>query len=121
VSRRAAGWLAAAGVCAVASLGLPWSPGAGAPVGQQLGAGSPLRVFVVLAAVLVVAGLRTGRHRLLSLAVAAGLAGVLVGGPAATPSRVALAVAAGCLVAALRADGRPVLPRRRRGAPEPVS
>jgi len=113
VTRRAAGWLVAAGACAVAALGLPDSAGAAGPVGQQLGAGSPLRVFVTAAAVLVVAGLRTGRHRLLALAVPVALAGVLVGGPMATPSRVALAVAAGCLVAGLRAGGRPVLPGRR--------
>ncbi len=121
MSRRAAGWLVAAGVCAVAALGLPESAGIGGPAGPQLGAGSPLRVFVALVAVLVVAGLRTGRHRLLSLAVPVALAGVLVGGPAATPSRVALAVAAGCLVAGLRADGRPVLPRRGQEVPAPVS
>ena len=121
MSRRAAGWLVAAGACAVAALGLPWSAGAAGPAGEQLGAGSPLRVFVALAAVLVVAGLRTGRHRLLALAVPAALAGVLVGGPVATPSRVALAVAAGCLVAGLRAHGRPVLPRRGPEAPAPVS
>ena len=98
MNRGAAGWLAAAGVCAGASLGLPWSP-------LATGAGSPLRVFVVLAAVLVLVGLRTGRDRLLSLAVPVALAGVLVGGPAATPSQLALAVAAGCLVRGLRTKG----------------
>ena len=99
MNRRAAGWLAAAGACAGTSLGLPWSP-------LTTGAGAPLRVFVALAAVLVVAGLRTRRDRLLSLAVPVALAGVLVGGPAPTPSQLALAVAAGCLVRGLRIRGR---------------
>ncbi len=121
MSRRAAGWVVAAGGCAVAALGLPWSASIGGPAGPQLGAGSPLRVFVVLAAVLVVVGLRTGRHRVLRSAVPVALAGVLVGGPVVTPSRVALAVAAGFLVAGLRADGRPVLPWRGQEARAPVS
>jgi len=114
VSGRSAGWLAAAGTCALAALGLPWAP-------FLPGSASPSRVFVVLAAVLVATGLRTGRDRLLTLAVPVGLAGVLVGGPAPTPGRVALAVAVGCLVVALRADGRPVLPRRSAGGPAGVS
>jgi hypothetical protein len=114
VSRRSAGWLAAAGGCAVAALGLPWAP-------FLPGTAAPARVFVVLAVVLVGSGLRTGRDRLLSLAVLVGLAGVLVGGLDPTPGRVALAVAVGCLVAGLRTDGRPLLPGRDRGAAAPVS
>jgi hypothetical protein len=118
VSRRTGGWSAAAGVCAVAALGLPWS--LAAP-----GAATPVRVFVVLAVVLVVVGRRTGRDRLLSLAVLVGLAGVLLGGLSPTPGAVALAVAVGCLAAGLRADGRPVLPHRTSGrtgaGPAPLS
>jgi hypothetical protein len=114
VSRRSAGWLAAAGACAVAALGLPWGP-------FLAGSAAPARVFVVLAVVLVVVGLRTGRDRLRSLAVPVGIAGVLVGGLAPTPGRVALAIAVGCLVAGLRADGRPALPRRSAGEPARVS
>ncbi|GAB3362563.1 hypothetical protein [Modestobacter lapidis] len=106
MSRRPAGWLAAAGACAGAALGLPWQP-------LVPGTAAPARVFVALAVVLVVVGVRTGRGRLLSLAVLTGAGGVLAGGAlgggtALTPGRVALAVAVGCLVAALRCDGRPV-------------
>lgn len=111
MTRRSAGWLAAAGVCALAALGLPWAP-------FVPGTAAPARVLVVLAAVLVGAGLRTGRDRLLSVAVLVGLAGVLIGGPQPTPGRVALAAAVGCLAAALHADGRPVL-LRRPGRPGP--
>jgi hypothetical protein len=118
VSGRSAGWLSAAGACALAALGLPWAP-------LLPGSASPARVFVVLAVGLVAFGLRTGRDRLLSLAVPVGLTGVLVGvlvgGPGPTPGRVALVVAVGCLVAALRADRRPVLPRRRTGVPAALS
>jgi hypothetical protein len=102
VSRGLRGWLAAAGVCAVAALGLPWSM-AGTADGSPavlLGTASPARV------VLVLLGLRPGRERLLPFAVLAGAVGVVVGGPAPTPGRVALAAAVGCLVTGLRADGR---------------
>ena len=101
MNRRTRGWLAAAGVCAGAALGLPWSPGV-------VGAGSSARVAVAVAVVLVVVGLRTGRERLLGLALLAGAAGVLSGGPAPTPGRVALAVSVGCLAAGLPAGSRPV-------------
>ncbi len=103
------GRLALAGVCALASLGLPWGPG-------LAGSASPARVFVVLATVLVAAGLRTGRGRLRPAAVAVGAVGVLVGGTGATPGRVGLVAAVALLVAALRAGGRPV-PRRPRPGP----
>ena len=99
MSHRGAGWLAAAGACALTSLGLPWD--AFVP-----GVAVPARVLVVLAAVLALAALRTGRDGFLSLAVLAGGGGVLLGGPSPTPGRVALAVAVGCLVLGLRARRR---------------
>jgi hypothetical protein len=108
------GWLAAAAVCSVSALGLPWSVGTagdGSPV-VLAGAASPGRVAVAVGVVVVLVGLRTGRDRLLPFAVLAGATGVLVDGPAPTPGRVALALAVGCLVAGLRADGRPVFPQR---------
>jgi hypothetical protein len=105
VSGRLRGWLAAAGVCTAAALGLPWSA-------VLTGAQVPARVAVVAAVVLVCAGLRTGRDRLLSLAVLAGVAGALSGGLSPSPGRVALVLAVGCLIAGLRADGRPLVPGR---------
>lgn len=107
MSRRLRGWLGAAGLLAALSLGLPWS-------GLTTGADSPSRVAIVLAAFLVCAGLRTGRDRLLPLAGAVGVIGVLWGGLAPSPGRLALAAAVGCLVTGLRADGRPLLARNRR-------
>jgi hypothetical protein len=102
----ARGWSLAAAALAVAALGLPWS-------GQLPGASSPSRVAVVAGLALAAAGLRTGRDRLLTAALAAALVGVLLGGVDATPGRLALAAAAACLVLACRAAGRRLLPARR--------
>jgi hypothetical protein len=103
MSRRLTGWLAAAGVLAVASLGLPWSPG-------TVGTGAPSRVAIVAAIALVVLGVTRGRAGLLPVAVLVGAAGVLLGGVTASPGRLALAAAVVCLAAGLRAGGRRVLP-----------
>ena len=103
------GWLVAGGVLAVAALGLPWT-------GQLAGAAHPARVAVVAGLVLAVAGLRTGRDRLLTAAVGAGAVGVLLGGPDATPGRLALAGAVACLVLGCRATGRRLLPEQIRSS-----
>jgi hypothetical protein len=103
------GWLGGAAVLAVAALALPWT-------GQLAGAASPARVAVVAGLVLATAGLRTGRDRLLTAAVGAGVVGVLLGGPDPAPGRLALAAAVACLVLGCRAAGRPLLPGRRIGA-----
>jgi hypothetical protein len=100
------GWLAAGACLAAASLGLPW---AGALTGADVSA----RVAVVAAVALAVAGLRSGRDRLLTAALGAVVVGVLLDGVGAAPGRVALAAAGGCLVLGARAAGRPVLPTRR--------
>ncbi|HEV7871756.1 MAG TPA: hypothetical protein VGO95_10910 [Modestobacter sp.] len=102
-------WLLAGAVLAVAALGLPWT-------GQLAGAAHPARVAVVAGLVLAVAGLRTGRDRLLTAAVAAGAVGVLLGGPDPTPGRLALAGAVACLVLGCRATGRRLLPARIRSS-----
>ena len=99
------GWLAAGAFLAVASLGLPWS-------GPLTGAAVPARVAVVAAVALGAAGLFGGRDRLLTAALGAVVVGVLLGGPEASPGRVALALAGGCLVLGGRAAGRRVLPTR---------
>jgi hypothetical protein len=117
VSRRLRGWLVAAGLCAAAALGLPWSvvlTGAGSPA-VLTGAGSPARVAIAVAVVLTVVGLRSGRDRLATYAVLAGAAGVLSGGLSPSPGRIALVLAVGCLAAGLHADGRPVVPGRATG------
>ena len=98
------GWLATAAVLAVASLGLPWTD-------QLPGAAHPARVAIVAGLLLAVAGVRTGRDRLLTAAAGAGAVGVLLGGPDATPGRLALAAAVACLVMGCRAAGRRLLPR----------
>ena len=85
------GWLVAAAVLAVASLGLPWT-------GQLAGAAHPARVAVVAAVAFAVAGLRSGHHRLLTAAAGAGAVGVVLGGPDPTPGRLALAAAVACLL-----------------------
>ena len=100
---RGGAWLAAAAGGAAAALGLPWS-------GQLPGAAHPARVAVVVAVLLAVAGWRSGRDRLLTAAVAVAGAGLLLGGPDASPGRLALLAAAGCLVLACRAAGRRLLP-----------
>ncbi|MCZ2827335.1 hypothetical protein O2W14_00615 [Modestobacter sp. VKM Ac-2986] len=102
----ARGWSAAAAVLAAAALGLRWD-------GPLTGADVPARVAVVAAVVLAVAGLRSGRDRLLTAALGAVAAGVLLGGPEAGPGQVALAAAGICLVLGGRAAGRRVLPGRR--------
>jgi membrane protein implicated in regulation of membrane protease activity len=102
-------WLLAGGVLAVAALGLPWT-------GQLAGAAHPARVAVVAGLVLAVAGLRTGRDRLLTAAVGAGAVGVLLGGPDATPGRLALAGAVACLVLGSRVIGRRLLPEQIRSS-----
>ncbi|MFQ1004233.1 hypothetical protein [Modestobacter sp. SSW1-42] len=100
------GWLAAGAVLVAASLGLPWS-------GPLSGAEVPARVAVVAAVLLAVAGLRTGRDRLLTAALGAVAVGLLLGGPEAAPGRVLLAAAGVCLVLGSRAAGRRVLPAAR--------
>jgi hypothetical protein len=105
VSGRLPGWLAAAGVLAVVSLGLPWSA-------STAGTGAPARVAIVAAVGLVAAGLVRGRDRLLSAAVLVGAAGVLIGGVGPSPGRLSLAAAVACLAVGLRRTGRRVLPRR---------
>jgi hypothetical protein len=102
-------WLLAGGVLAVAALGLPWT-------GQLAGAAHPARVAVVAGLVLAVAGLRTGRDRLLTAAVGAGAVGVLLGGLDPTPGRLALAGAVACLVLGCRATGRRLLPEQIRSS-----
>ncbi len=109
MTARPRGLPAAAAILALLSLGLPWSP-------LTTGAWAPSRVAIVVTVALVVVGLRTGRERLLPMAAAAGLAGVLLGGLTPSPGRLALAAAVGCLVVGLRASGRPVLPGRRTAA-----
>jgi hypothetical protein len=99
------GWLLAGAALALAALGLPWDA-------QLTGAAHPARVAVVAALVLGTAGLRTGRDLLLTTALAAGIAGVLLGGADAAPGRLALAGAVGGLVLGCRAGGRSLLPRR---------
>jgi hypothetical protein len=98
MSRRPGGWLTTAGVLAVVSLGLPWSPG-------TAGSGAPSRVAIVAAIALVGLGLTRGRARLLPFAVLAGAAGLLLGGITASPGRLALAAAVACLVVGLRWPG----------------
>jgi len=100
------GWLAAGACLAAASLGLPWA-------GPLTGADVPGRVAVVAAVALALAGLRSGRDRLLTAALGAVAVGVLLGGPEAGPGQVALAGAGACLVLGSRAGGRRVLPARR--------
>ncbi|MCW2510870.1 MAG: rane protein of unknown function [Modestobacter sp.] len=102
-------WLLAGGVLAVAALGLPWT-------GQLAGAAHPARVAVVAGLVLAVAGLRTGRDRLLTAAVGAGAVGVLLGGLDPTPGRLALAGAVACLVLGCHATGRRLLPEQIRSS-----
>jgi hypothetical protein len=99
------GWFVAGAVLAVASLGLPWT-------GELSGAAHPARVAVVAGLVLAVAGLRSGRDRLLTAAVVVGGLGVLIGGVEPAPGRLALAAAVGCLVLGCRAAGRRLLPGR---------
>ena len=107
---RGRGWWLPGAVRAVAALGLPWT-------GQLAGAAHPARVAVVAGLVLAGAGLRSGRDRLLTAAVGAGVVGVLLGGVDPAPGRVALAGAVVCLVVGCRVSGRRVLPERRvRGA-----
>jgi hypothetical protein len=96
-------WTLAGAVLAVAALGLPWT-------GQLPGAASPARVAIVAGLVLAGAGLRTGRDRLVTAAVVAGVVGVLLGGVDPTPGRLALAGAVACLVLGGRASGRRLLP-----------
>lgn len=102
---RGSGWLLAAGALGVVALGLPWS-------GQLAGAAHPARVAVVAAVVLAAAGWRTGRDGLLTAALVAVAAGMLLGGLDASAGRLALAAAGVCLVLGCRADGRRVLPGR---------
>jgi hypothetical protein len=99
------GWLVAGAALALAALGLPWD-------GQLTGAAHPARVAIVAALVLAAAGLRTGRGVLLTAALVAGTAGVLVGGLDVAPGRLALAGAVAGLVLGCRAGGRPLWPRR---------
>jgi hypothetical protein len=98
-------WAVTGAALAVAALGLPWT-------GLLPGAAHPARVAVVAGLVLVVAALRTGRDGLLTAALGAGLAGVLIGGVDATAGRLALAGAVACLVLGCRASGRRLLPGR---------
>jgi hypothetical protein len=98
-------WYLAGAVLAVAALGLPWS-------GQLSGAAHPARVAIVAALVLAVAGLRSGRDRLVTAAAGAGVVGVLLGGVDATAGRLALAGAVACLLLGRRAAGRGVRPVR---------
>ena len=100
-------WLPAAAGCAAAALGLPWA-------GQLPGAAHPARVAVVVAVLLAVAGWRSGRDQLLTVAVAVAGGGLLLGGLDASPGRVALVAATACLVLGCRAAGRRLLPARRR-------
>jgi hypothetical protein len=101
------GWLAAGAVLAAASLGLPWD-------GPLTGSDVPARVAVVAAVTLAAIGLRTGRGGLLTAALGAVVVGVLLGGPEATPGRVAFLAAGACLVLGARAAGRQLLPSRPR-------
>jgi hypothetical protein len=98
------GWLAGAALLAAASLGLPW-------VGRVTGADLPVRVAVVAAVVLAVAGLRGGRDVLLTAALAAVATGVLLG-PGGGPGRITLAAAGVCLLVGSRAAGRHPWPLR---------
>jgi hypothetical protein len=98
-------WYLAGAALAVAALGLPWS-------GQLPGAAHPARVAIVAALVLAAAGLRSGRDRLVTAAVVAGVVGVLIGGVDATAGRLALAGAVACLLLGRRAAGRHPLPNR---------
>ena len=104
------GWLAAGALLAAAALGLPWA-------GPLTGADVPARMAVVAAVALAAAGLRSERDRLLTAALGAVVVGVLLGGPEASPGRVALAAAGACLVLGSRAAGRRVLPGRRAHSP----
>ena len=99
------GWLAAAVFLAAASLSLPWT-------GRLTGADLPVRVAVVAAVVLAVAGLRSGRDVLLTAALATAAAGVVLG-PGGGPGRTALAAAGICLLLGSRAAGRRPWPARR--------
>jgi hypothetical protein len=99
------GWLAAGAALALAALGLPWN-------GHLTGAAHPARVGIVAALVLAAVGLCTGRDRLLTAALGAGIAGVLPGGLDAAPGRLALAGALACLVLGCRRSGHALLPRR---------
>jgi hypothetical protein len=96
-------WSLAAAMLAIASLGLPWN-------GQLAGAAHPARVAVVAGLALAGAGLRTGRDRLLTAAAGAGVVGVLLGGVDASPGRLALVGAVGCLALACRVAGRRLWP-----------
>ena len=98
------GWLAAGAFLAAASLGLPWA-------GRLTGADLPVRVAVVAAVVLAVAGLRSGRDVLLTAALIAVTAGVLLG-PGGGPGRIALTAAGVCLLLGNRAAGRRRWPLR---------
>lgn len=98
-------WYLAGAALAVASLGLPWT-------GQLPGAAHPARVAVVAGLVLAVAGLRSGRDRLVTAAVVAGVVGVLIGGVDATAGRLALAGAVACLLLGRRAAEQRPLPER---------
>jgi hypothetical protein len=108
------GWMLGAAVLAVAALGLPWT-------GQLPGAASPARVAIVAGLLLAVAGLRTGRDRLLTAAGIAGAVGVLLGGLDPTPGRLALAASVGCLGAGVRASGRRLWTDRRLRTDRPLS
>jgi hypothetical protein len=99
------GWPVAGAALAFAALGLPWD-------GQLTGAAHPARVAIVAAVVLATAGLRTGRDLLLTTALAAGIAGVLLGGLDVAPGRLALAGAVAALVLGCRGSGHRLLPRR---------
>jgi hypothetical protein len=105
VRGRLPGWLAASGVLAVLSLGLPWSA-------STAGTGAPSRVAIIAAIALVTTGLVRGRDRLLSAAVLVAAAGVLIGGVGPSPGRLSLAAAVACLAVGLRRTGRRVLPGR---------
>jgi membrane protein implicated in regulation of membrane protease activity len=98
-------WYLAGAVLAAAALGLPWS-------GQLSGAAHPARVAIVAGLVLAVAGLRSGRDRLVTAAAAAGAVGVLLGGVDPTAGRLALAGAVACLLLGRRSAGRRSLPDR---------
>jgi hypothetical protein len=105
VRGRLPGWLAASGVLAVHSQGLPWSA-------STAGTGAPSRVAIIAAIALVTTGLVRGRDRLLSAAVLVAAAGVLIGGVGPSPGRLSLAAAVACLAVGLRRTGRRVLPGR---------
>jgi hypothetical protein len=97
------GWWIGGACLAVLSLGMPWD-------GLLIGAAHPARAAVVGALVLAAAGLRTGRERLLTAALGTATVGVLLGGLAPSPGRLALAGAVACLVLGCRASDHRLLP-----------